>query len=66
MERAGDGWGQTEGYCSTGQSPHRAVAPLEEEEEEEEEEGEEEEIIPEVQRRFQTRNFTVLRIPEAG
>ena len=33
MERAGDGWGQMEGYCSTRQSPHRAVAPLEEEEE---------------------------------
>jgi hypothetical protein len=31
-----------EGYCSTGQSPQRAVVPVEEEEEEEEE-GEEEE-----------------------
>jgi hypothetical protein len=33
-----------EGYCSTGQSPQRAVVPVEEgeEEEEEEEEGEEE------------------------
>jgi hypothetical protein len=29
-----------EGYCSTGQSPQRAVVPVEEEEEEEEEEGE--------------------------
>ena len=38
MERAGDGYRQTEGYCSTGQSPHWAVVPLEEEEEEEEEE----------------------------
>jgi hypothetical protein len=28
-----------ERYCSTGQSPQRAVAPTEEEEEEEEEEG---------------------------
>jgi hypothetical protein len=43
-----------EGYCSTGQSPQRAVVPVEEEEEEEEgeegeeeeEEEEEEEIIP--------------------
>jgi hypothetical protein len=32
-----------EGYCSTGQSPQRAVVPVEEEEEEEGEEGEEEE-----------------------
>jgi hypothetical protein len=31
-----------ERYCSTGQSPHRAVAPTEEEEEEEEGEEEEE------------------------
>jgi hypothetical protein len=35
-----------EGYCSTGQSPQRAVVPMEEEEEEDEEEEEEEEIIP--------------------
>jgi hypothetical protein len=28
-----------EGYCSTGQSPQRAVVPVEEEEEEEEEES---------------------------
>jgi hypothetical protein len=28
-----------EGYCSTGQSPQRAVVPMEEEEEEEEAEG---------------------------
>jgi hypothetical protein len=32
-----------ERYCSTGQSPQRAVAPTEEEEEEEKEEEEEEE-----------------------
>jgi hypothetical protein len=32
-----------ERYCSTGQSPQRAVAPTEEEEDEEEEEEEEEE-----------------------
>jgi len=32
-----------ERYCSTGQSPQRAVEPTEEEEEEEEEEKEEEE-----------------------
>jgi hypothetical protein len=31
-----------EGYCSTGQSPQRAVVPVEEEEEEEGEEEEEE------------------------
>jgi hypothetical protein len=30
-----------EGYCSTGQSPQRAVVPMEEKEEEEEEEEEE-------------------------
>jgi len=35
MERAGDRQRQMEGYCATGQSPHWAVAPLEEEEEEE-------------------------------
>jgi hypothetical protein len=29
--------GKMEGYCSTGQSPQRAVVPMEEEEEEEEE-----------------------------
>jgi hypothetical protein len=29
-----------EGYCSTGQSPQRAVVPVEEEEEEEEEANE--------------------------
>ena len=33
MERAGDGQRQMEGFCATGQSPHWAVAPLEEEEE---------------------------------
>jgi hypothetical protein len=39
-----------EGYCSTGQSPQRAIVPMEEEEEEEggeeaeEEEEEEEEV----------------------
>jgi hypothetical protein len=32
-----------EGYCSTGQSPQRAVVPMEEEEEEEEEEEKEDE-----------------------
>jgi len=32
-----------EGHCSTGQSPHWAVVPMEEEEEEEEGEEEEEE-----------------------
>ena len=36
MERVGDRQGQMERYCSTGQSPQRAVAPTEEEEEEEE------------------------------
>jgi hypothetical protein len=39
MERVGDRK-KMEGYCSTGQSPQRAVVPMEEEEEEEEE-GEE-------------------------
>ena len=34
MERDGDRQGQMEKYCSTGQSPQRAVAPTEEEEEE--------------------------------
>jgi hypothetical protein len=34
-----------EGSCSTGQSPQRAVVPMEEEEEEEEEEDEEEEVV---------------------
>jgi hypothetical protein len=29
MERVGDRWGQMERYCSTGQSPQRAVAPKE-------------------------------------
>jgi hypothetical protein len=37
MKRVGDRWGKMEGYCSTGQSPQRAVVPVEEEEEEEEE-----------------------------
>jgi hypothetical protein len=37
MERVGDRWGKMERYCSTGQSPQWAVAPMEEEEEEEEE-----------------------------
>jgi hypothetical protein len=32
MERVGDREGQMERYCSTGQSPQRAVAPTEEEE----------------------------------
>jgi len=30
MERVGDRLGQMERYCSTGQSPQRAVAPTEE------------------------------------
>ena len=30
MERVGDRQGQMETYCSTGQSPQRAVAPTEE------------------------------------
>jgi hypothetical protein len=34
MERVGDRWGKMEKYCSTGQSPQRAVAPTEEEKEE--------------------------------
>jgi hypothetical protein len=35
----GEGWWQEKmgGYCSTGQSPQRAVVPMEEEEEEDEE-----------------------------
>jgi hypothetical protein len=32
MERVGDRQGKMEGYCSTGQSPQRAVEPMEEEE----------------------------------
>jgi hypothetical protein len=32
MERVGDRQGQMERYCSTGQSPQRAVGPMEEEE----------------------------------
>ena len=32
MERVGDRQGQMERYCSTGQSPQRAVAPTEQEE----------------------------------
>jgi hypothetical protein len=36
MERVGDRWKKIEGSCSTGQSPQRAVVPVEEEEEEEE------------------------------
>jgi hypothetical protein len=38
MERVVDRWEKMEGYCSTGQSPQRAVVPVEEEEEEEEKE----------------------------
>jgi hypothetical protein len=38
MERVGDRKEKMERYYSTGQSPHRAIAPTEEEEEEEEEE----------------------------
>ena len=33
MERVGDRQGKMERYCSTGQSPQRAVVPMEEEEE---------------------------------
>jgi len=32
IDRVGDKWGKMERYCSTGQSPQRAVAPMEEEE----------------------------------
>jgi hypothetical protein len=32
MERAGDRWKKMAGYCSTGQSPQRAVVLMEEEE----------------------------------
>jgi hypothetical protein len=32
MERVGDRQGKIETYCSTGQSPQRAVAPMEEQE----------------------------------
>jgi hypothetical protein len=42
MERVGDRREKMEGSCSTGQSPQRAVVPVEEEEEEEEESEEEE------------------------
>jgi hypothetical protein len=35
MEKYGDGQKKMEGHCSTGQSSHRAVVPVEEEEEEE-------------------------------
>jgi hypothetical protein len=45
MERVGDRWETREGYCSTGQSPQRAVVPVEEEEAEEEDEEEEEERV---------------------
>jgi hypothetical protein len=31
MERVGDRQEKMEGYCSTGQSPQRAVVPMEEE-----------------------------------
>jgi hypothetical protein len=31
MERVGDRWEKMEGYCSTAQSPHWAVMPMEEE-----------------------------------
>jgi hypothetical protein len=37
-----------EGSCSTGQSPQRAVVPMEEEEEEEEEKEKEEDYIMEI------------------
>jgi hypothetical protein len=42
MESVGEKKKKMERYCSTGQSPQRAVAPTEEEEEEEEKEEEEE------------------------
>jgi hypothetical protein len=32
MERVGDRWEKMEASCSTGQSPQRAVVPVEEEE----------------------------------
>jgi hypothetical protein len=32
MERAADRWEKMEGYYSTGESPQRAVVPMEEEE----------------------------------
>jgi hypothetical protein len=32
MEKVGDRQDKMEGHCSTGQSPQRAVAPMEEEE----------------------------------
>jgi hypothetical protein len=35
VERFGDRYRKTEGYCSIGQSPQWAVVPMEEEEEEE-------------------------------
>jgi hypothetical protein len=35
MEKVGDRQEKMEGYCSTSQSPQRAVVPMEEEEEEE-------------------------------
>jgi hypothetical protein len=34
MERVGNRWEKMEGSCSTGQSPQRALVPVEEEEEE--------------------------------
>jgi hypothetical protein len=45
MERVGDRWGKMEGSCSTGQSPQRALVPVEEEEEEEEEKKEEQQSL---------------------
>jgi hypothetical protein len=33
MVRVGDRWVKIKGHCSTGQSPQRAAAPMEEEEE---------------------------------
>jgi hypothetical protein len=53
MKRVGDRQRQMERYCSTGQSPQRAVVPMgEEEEEEEEEEVEEEEEEEEEEAQF--------------
>jgi hypothetical protein len=39
MKRVGVRQEKMEGYCSTGQSPQRAVVPMEEEEEKEEKRG---------------------------
>jgi hypothetical protein len=46
MERVGDREEKMEGFCSTGQSPQRAVVRVEEEEEEEEEEDDDDDDYP--------------------